>query len=129
MGGESIVRWVSLFLRGGFLSGRGKYEARGKREKAPHSPFERLVINAWEKGVSPFLGRPYLPAAMLYRESVFGVSKNMRPKLDRCPMYVRYPNKSDTLKGIPANMPPVKTCHSSLAGNGCYVGRFLMAAF
>lgn len=44
-------------------------------------------------------------------------------------MYVRYPNKSDTLKGILANMPPVKTCHSSPAGNGCYVGRFLMVAF
>jgi hypothetical protein len=40
-------------------------------------------------------------------------------------MYVRYPNKSDTLKGISANMPPVKTCHSSPVGNGCHVGRFL----
>lgn len=102
--------------------------ARGYSIKAQNCAVTNMTRSTCE-GVFPFCGIPYLPTARVYRESVFGVSKNMRPKLDRFPMYVRYPNKSNTLKGIPANMPPVKTCHSSPAGNGCYVGRFLMAAF
>lgn len=43
---------------------------------------EALKREAWLAGVCPILGTPYLPTAMLYRESVFGVSKNTRPILD-----------------------------------------------
>lgn len=82
-----------------------------------------------KRGCSHFVEYPIYRRPGRIEKPFLAFQKNMRPKLDRFPMYVRYPNKSDTLKGILANMPPVKTCHSSPAGNGCYVGRFLMVAF
>ena len=82
-----------------------------------------------KRGCAQFWADPICRRPCCIENPFFAFKKKMRPKLDKFPMYVRYPNKSDTLKGILANMPPVKTCHSSPTGNGFHVGRFLMAAF
>lgn len=62
---------IVKLIKGGILSGWGKYEARGKLERESRPRFGGLVINAREKGVFPILGIPYLPTVMAYREIRF----------------------------------------------------------